>query len=64
MDSHPIAGLFKRPNYEEPIASELSEDLLENHEPLPHSNNTMKTMLLMPMLVRHQGCVCYFGRKR
>jgi hypothetical protein len=32
MDPHPLAGLFKRPNYEEPIASELSADLLENHE--------------------------------
>jgi hypothetical protein len=32
VDPHPLAGLFKRPNYEEPIASELSADLLENHE--------------------------------
>ena len=32
MDPHPLSGLFKRPNYEEPIASELSADLLENHE--------------------------------
>ena len=38
MDPHPLANLFKRPNYDEPIASELSaldflyEVLLENHE--------------------------------
>jgi hypothetical protein len=36
MDLHPLAGLFKKPTYEEPIASELSaldytyEVLLEN----------------------------------
>ena len=24
MDPHPLANLFKRPNYDEPIASELS----------------------------------------
>ena len=24
MDHHPLANLFKRPNYDEPIASELS----------------------------------------
>ena len=38
MDPHPLANLFKRSNYVEPIASELSaldylyEVLLENHE--------------------------------
>ena len=38
MDPHPLANLFKGPNYDEPIASELSaldylyEVLLENHE--------------------------------
>jgi len=38
MDPHPLANLFKRSNYDEPIASELSaldylyEVLLENHE--------------------------------
>src|SRR3990170_2468064 len=32
MDPHPLSSLFKKPNYEEPIASELSADLLENHE--------------------------------
>ena len=38
MDPHPLANLFKRPNYDEPIASELSaldflyEVLIENHE--------------------------------
>jgi hypothetical protein len=32
MDPHPLAKLFKRSNYEEPIASELSADLLKNHE--------------------------------
>jgi hypothetical protein len=38
MDPHPFANLFKRPNYDEPIASELIaldylyEVLLENHE--------------------------------
>src|SRR3990170_3666119 len=38
MDPHPLANLFKRPNYDEPIASELSgldylyEVLLEIHE--------------------------------
>ena len=38
MDPHPLATLFKRPNYNKPIASELSaldylyELLLENHE--------------------------------
>jgi hypothetical protein len=32
MDPHPLTGLFKRPNYEEPIASELSAELLENDE--------------------------------
>ena len=38
MDPHPLANLFKKPNYDEPIASELSaldylyEVLLENHE--------------------------------
>jgi hypothetical protein len=36
MDPHPLAGLFKKPTYEDPIASELSaldctyEVLLEN----------------------------------
>ena len=24
MDPHPLANIFKRPNYDEPIASELS----------------------------------------
>ena len=39
MDPHPLANLFKRPKYDEPIASELSaldylyEVLLVNHEP-------------------------------
>ena len=38
MDPHPLPNLFKRPNYDEPIAIELSElgylyeVLLENHE--------------------------------
>ena len=38
MDPHPLANLFKRSNYDEPIASELSaldylyEVLLEIHE--------------------------------
>ena len=38
MDPHALANLFKRPNYDEPIASELSaldylyEVLFENHE--------------------------------
>ena len=38
MDPHPLANLFKRSNYDEPIASELSaldylcEALLENRE--------------------------------
>ena len=38
MDPHPLANLFKRSNYDEPIASELSalhylyEVLLENRE--------------------------------
>jgi hypothetical protein len=38
MDPHPLANLFKKSNYDEPIASELSaldylyEVLLENHE--------------------------------
>ena len=38
MDPHPLANLFKRPNHDEPIASELSaldylyEVLFENHE--------------------------------
>ena len=38
MDLHPLANLFKRSNYDEPIASELSavdylyDDLLEIHE--------------------------------
>jgi hypothetical protein len=38
MDPHPLANLFKRSNYDEPIANELSaldylyEVLLENHE--------------------------------
>ena len=38
MDPHPLANLFQGPNYDEPIASELSaldylyEVLLENHE--------------------------------
>ena len=38
MDPHPLANLFKRSNYDEPISSELSaldclyEVLLENHE--------------------------------
>ena len=38
MDHHPLANIFKRSNYNEPIASDLSaldflyEVLLENHE--------------------------------
>ena len=38
MDPHPLANLFKKSNYDDPIASELSaldylyEVLLENHE--------------------------------
>ena len=38
MDPHPLANLFKRSSYVEPISSELSaldclyEDLPENHE--------------------------------
>ena len=38
MDPHPLANILKRPNYDEPIASELSalyylyELLFENHE--------------------------------
>ena len=38
MDPHPLSNLFKRTNYDEPIASELSaldnlyEVLFENHE--------------------------------
>ena len=38
MDPHPLSNLFKRPNYDEPIASKLSaldylyEVLFENHE--------------------------------
>ena len=37
MHPHPLANLFKRPNYDEPIADDLSaldylyEVLLENH---------------------------------